>query len=422
MKGGFLGIDSGPLADALAIRGTFTLMRDYGTWGLRQAVLVVRDTDVVDAGTLADARMQVTGQRGLRYLSHVEFDPPLAIRDLRQGIAARFRSAFDRAIASEGNLASGTWDEVKRVLLELASSDADALRDLFEGAVPDSPPRRLLALEKDATSLAAEIFDARREDRLLLRRTSARGDSPFVTALTGGRAYEDPVVDFDARRVPGMEGIENPNGVAKFQRGNELLVVCNVNKKPLEATLGADLIYYNEPLESFVLVQYKMLQESGSGEPMYRPDAQLRDEIDRMLKVPIGAFNGDPLSWRLHPSACFLKLCDPPKQNTSPEQLLRGMYLPLAYLDVIEKSKHQGKGPRKGTVLGTDTVTRFLTNGLFVKLVRGGWIGSYAATSADLRNIVHAQYDADHSVTVAAQRTISAWGLPELRARPSKRV
>ena len=62
--------------------------------------------------------------------------------------------------------------------------------------------------------------------------------------------------------------------------------------------------------------------------------------------------------------------------------------MPLGYLDVVTASPDLGKGARGAEALSHETLARSLGNKLFVGLVRGGWIGSYSATSTDLRTVV----------------------------------
>ena len=86
------------------------------------------------------------------------------------------------------------------------------------------------------------------------------------------------------------------------------------NRLPLEEQTGADLIYYNETYHSFIMVQYKAM-ENGSDGPEFRwqPNDRLADEIERMesLLAELGkAPNSQtPGSFRLHNNPFFLKFC-----------------------------------------------------------------------------------------------------------------
>ncbi|EHN09766.1 hypothetical protein PAI11_34080 [Patulibacter medicamentivorans] len=178
--------------------------------------------------------------------------------------------------------------------------------------------------------------------------------------------------------------------------------MVNVNRQPLERTTGADLIYINETMPSFVLVQYKTMRREGDPPKLlYRPDAQLAAELDRMRKIAPGRDDRSPMSFRLSPGACFLKLCKPVVRLDYTQDLVSGMYLPLSYYDALANS-NEVAGPRGGAVFSYDTVRRHIDNTLFVSLVRGGWVGSRGATTKRLKDLVLNGLDADRSVTVAA--------------------
>jgi hypothetical protein len=58
------------------------------------------------------------------------------------------------------------------------------------------------------------------------------------------------------------------------------------NRLPLEEQTGADLIYYNETFRSFILVQYKAMEEGSHGpEFRWQLNDHLADEINRMNKL-----------------------------------------------------------------------------------------------------------------------------------------
>ena len=61
------------------------------------------------------------------------------------------------------------------------------------------------------------------------------------------------------------------------------LTVIMANRLPLEQQTGADLIYFNEAYESFVMVQYKAM-DKGSDQPEFRWQAgdQFGQEIERI--------------------------------------------------------------------------------------------------------------------------------------------
>ncbi len=153
-----------------------------------------------------------------------------------------------------------------------------------------------------------------------------------------------------------------------------------------------------------MLVQYKTFRREGDSPSrlVYRPDAQLKEELARMRRIRTSPDDGTPAGYRLHPGCCFLKFCKPVTSlDYSPRDLVSGMYLPLDYYDALVKSDDV-RGPRSGIVLSYETVARHIPNDLFVALVRGGWAGSRGDTTKKLTKILVEGLSADHSVTVAA--------------------
>ena len=111
------------------------------------------------------------------------------------------------------------------------------------------------------------------------------------------------------RDLPGFDLISaDVTGRAVFQKRDERLVIYTANKLPLEQMLGVDLIYINETRGNIVMVQYKMLEEDKQDHDnrdwIFRPDQQLRDEIERM-KLP--GFKGELSDYRLSSNPFYFK-------------------------------------------------------------------------------------------------------------------
>ncbi len=124
MRGGFFFIDNEAQEEALERFGSFTVMRDYGVWGMYQVALLVGDGGISEAGTLSDARTRVTGQRGLRYLRGIELWPPVASTALRNEVPSRLRVVLNRHRQIEGRLPNSTWKAIVDALVRLDQSPA----------------------------------------------------------------------------------------------------------------------------------------------------------------------------------------------------------------------------------------------------------------------------------------------------------
>ena len=175
------------------------------------------------------------------------------------------------------------------------------------------------ALEDSAVSLALAVFGIRPADG-----ASAVALTDDRSAASLVRPKEDAVIEHDARWIPGMDLFESHmTGKAVFVRNHERLEVYTANKRDLELLFGVDLIYFNVPRSSIVMVQYKMLQrESDPKHPdepnpewIYRPDKQLAKEIDRMKRFAI-AQGTKP--YRLNSGPFYLKFVQRDAATTSP--------------------------------------------------------------------------------------------------------
>jgi hypothetical protein len=402
----FMLLEDEKQAEVLDLGNSFTDMTRAGVkvWPASQVALLMNGGQIIEIGTVTRSRRRIaTDWHRLRYVRQRQMTP-LSMDELLAGLPARFRSSVGGRATSGGVLTERSAAAVVAVVEELRPEDGSELRRLIGRDVPAASLRgdglQSAAQEADAVRLAIDIAGIPRK---ALRDVRPDGKLSFLAQLEEVRASEDPAIAYDGMRFLDFDSIASPSGIVTFASGHERLTVVNVNRQPLERTTGADLIYINEVLESFVLVQYKTMRYEGdeTSRLVYRPDAQLRAELERMRKIKPGADDGSPDSFRLNPSTCFLKLCKPVVRLDRPQDLVTGMYLPLAYYDVLAASDTV-RGPRKGLAFSYENVGRHVGNDLFVALVRGGWVGSRGASSKRLKKLVLAGLDASRSVTVAA--------------------
>ncbi len=406
-------------AEALDRRGTFTTMTQEGTrrWPATQVALLtaVPDDDderqyIVELGTVQRSHGRVaTGWHRLRYIRHREVTP-VAASDLLAAVPGRLRETLADRLSSGGVLPPASAAATARALEALNPAAGRELRRLLSArAAPrprlPEPALQAAAQEADAVRLAVDIADI---PRRTLRDTHPDGQVPFLARLEDVRTREDTAIAYDSMRFLDFQRIEHPSGIVRFSKGYERLTVINVNRQPLERTLGADLIYINETLESFVLVQYKTMRAPANGAdgPLsYRPDQQLAEELERLRAIAPGGDDGAPESYRLNPGCAYLKLCKPVTRLDHPVgELVGGMYLPLDYYEILAASD-ETRGPRGGVIFSYQTVQRRLGNDLFIRLVRDAWIGTRGEATAQLTELVLAELDAERSVTVASAST-----------------
>ena len=265
-----------------------------------------------------------------------------------------------------------------------------------------SVPKRFrgtAALQEDAVQTALAAFGLTGSDRalhidLMEGKTSALGRVPIM---------EDSVVEHDARSVPGYELIKSDvTGHALFEKGDEQLEVFTANRRDLEHCLGVDLIYVNRTKQNMVMLQYKMLEPAGKVDDqvdwVYRPDAQLDTEIARM-KIFSSAHSPGPKEYRLNPEIFYLKFV---KRDASLAG--GGIITPLDHFEKL-RTDPVCKGPRKGLRVSYRALGgRYLRQTPFLDLVKCGYIGAHAATSAHLRVLIDAILDDNKAVVAAIQQ------------------
>lgn len=211
---------------------------------------------------------------------------------------------------------------------------------------------------------------------------------------------EDSVIEHEARAVEGYDLINSDvTGRAVFNGPDGKLEIYTANKRTLEHCFGVDLIFLNITKKNIVMLQYKMLEYGGKDDDdwIYRPDAQLAKEIARM-KVFSQANAPHPNEYRINPAVFYLKFV---KRDAHSQ---RGSIItPLDHYEKIVKSP-ECKGPRGGVRISYNSLGgRYLRSDAFMQLVRSGYIGAYAKTTAEFKALIEAVLNDNRAVVAAIQ-------------------
>jgi hypothetical protein len=314
----------------------------------------------------------------------------------------------DRAMATNLRNRLAKHDSVTPLSPKLSAAVVDRLAE-HEGnpaamqiaiANLDEPKRytRNAALQQDAVSMALGMFGIGMHERASLLEVSPEGE----TALSRVNIYEDVVIQEHARRVPGfgLIGEEDLTGRAVFEKGLERLEVITANKLPLEKVFGVDLIYYNATKQNIVMVQYKMLEPEKNDHDtdwIYRPDDQLVKEIARMKQFSKAQPPG-PLEYRINPQVFYLKFVRRDALLGKSTQTM-----PIDHFEVLQRDP-KFEGPRGGFRISYDTLDgRYLRQNPFFDLIRSGYIGAHADTTAALKTLVDSTLNNSRAVVAAIQ-------------------
>jgi hypothetical protein len=251
------------------------------------------------------------------------------------------------------------------------------------------------ALQHDAVKMALGAFGISLQERASVVEIVAG----LETALARIRIREDAVIEHDARQIPSFTLKSSfVTGRAVFENSLERLEVITANKRPLEEVLGVDLIYLNAIKQNIVMVQYKMLEaerDHGDTDWMYRPDAQLAEEIARMKAFsaarPPGAFE-----YRINPQVFYFKFV-----QRDAGLARAAITIPMDHYEVLRKDP--GCRGKKGAFrISYKTLGgRYLRQEPFLELIRAGYIGAHAETTADLKQLIDAVLENDRAVVAA---------------------
>jgi hypothetical protein len=260
-------------------------------------------------------------------------------------------------------------------------------------------------LQEDATRLALRAFGLAAHERAV--EVELVGEKE--TSLARVAITEDAVIEHDARSISGYEFVGSDlTGRAVFRKDKARLEVFTANRRRLEHVFGVDLVYVNREKSNVVMVQYKMLeavrQNGRVVDWIYRPDDQFDQELRRMRFFARREVPGVDY-YRLNPSVFYLKF-------VKRDALLgkAGILLPLEHYDDLIAAGLL-KGARGGIRLSFETLGgHYLRQRAFLDLVRTGYIGSPAETSAHLAALVDAIVRADKSIVLAIQEGLASDG------------
>lgn len=380
-----------------------------------------------DGRTISFMSLVKRGRKVASYKYGVEFFnfirlKPVPFDDITRNIGSKFTHYSIRSTSGTGrSIAPATWKEFISTLKKLrpeSSDDIDRLIILCNTSKKslDKEAFEKVAFERDAVGIALDIFKADRQE-VLKTWIPSKEPAPFLKGLKESKIFEDTMIQHDARIFGDWSLLKNyVIGAIEFIRGDEKLTVLNVNRTDIEHALGVDLLYYHHKYDSYIFVQYKRmnkeLTKDGNHEFVYRPiDKSYLSEITRMgqyINTNDGSSESlDLREYRLNPNAFYFKLC--PKITLQPlsTDLIKGMYLPMEYWEIINVSS-KCKGKKDGIIITYDNVERHLNNTLFVELVQDGWIGSRRKISSTFTNMIKSLVEDDKSVIFAYSQKVNS--------------
>lgn len=306
--------------------------------------------------------------RGLRLISGERLNDISLRQQLQAGAYDVITTAVrDRAV----ELTEARSRPILNVLRRFEPEVLDAVLADLSPPLPDAASIDRWQQEADAVRL---VLRAAALDAELPEWQAPPRDQPFLAGLVG-EPHEAILIDNDVRLMPGWQeliGASTRPDIHVFGNEHRRIEILNANATRAEAHLGVDLIYHLAPVNGFVLVQYKKLVKDSS--PV---DDRFHRQLTRMRRIAnLGTTPQTSVDYRLGPNtSCFVKLAHTREFDPTADRMMRGMYLPLGFVDLL-LADGTATGPHGGAVLGYDNVGRHLTNTQFTQLLGAGWIGT----------------------------------------------
>lgn len=380
------------------------------------AIVVDPDKQVTHIGRARKGVRAATGKRRLNLENLIELNFPIPIEQISSLAATRSRSRVQSILEDGGLFTPKAFLAVVDALVALDPGTGDLLDKFSTSSTQrlsklSAEVKTALAYQKETIASALEFSGIGRET---IGNWELKGtDAPisYLEGLPEARLLEDAMIEWDLHSVPGFDEVQSLPHVstAIFRNDETTLHVTLANKRPLEHQTGADLIYFNQTFGSFVMVQYKAMEQDEKRAALFRfPQSQLTEEIERMDRLldQLSALSVTKTSrnFRLNENPFYLKFC-PRIQKFEPNStaLTSGMYIPLDLWKRLEADSSLN-GPRGGKSLTYQNVGRFVDNGSFAMLVERAWIGTTINASKILAEWIRHISKSGRSITLAIKK------------------
>ena len=379
-------------------------------------LIVSKDNHITHVAKAKRGMRAGTELRRLNITDATRIIPPVSVTSLADSIPDRLQRWALPRLHKGGLLSPKTFVALVDALIQLAPSSCTTLRRFSQERAErigrlSKQSRNALAFQKLAVSTAVTMAGLSRDS---LQEWDPGQDSKptsFLDGLPTARFREDAMVVSDLIKLPGYDLIKTlPYPAAVFESYETRLTIVLANRLPLEEQTGTDLIYFNETFRSFVMVQYKAMEQENDEFVFRLPNEQLTLELDRMdilrnelMKWPTSV---EKDGFRLNNNPFYLKLCPRIVFNPDDTSLIRGMYIPLDYWNILSKDSSI-KGPRGGKVISYGNVGRYFDNTEFVKMVAKAWIGTTSNQTDVLENLIRSTIQSGKAVAIGVKTDLS---------------
>lgn len=407
-------------------------------WNVKEYDVVFLSFEVnkIDYMALAHkGKHVVTSKNKIEFTDILDLNS-INISHINEKMSTKIQKYFIKSSQGIGDrLTATTFDKLVEIIRELRpklKEEIDILlkkKNLIHKRFDDALRTELFMQEKDALGTALDIFsgtnklreqvfeswspkntDELEEDTYFegLKTEYKKNEGTFFLATQKKKLSEEDTLQHDLFNWPNMT-VSHTLGHTHFYNGQNRLDVFYANRNALEKTAGVDLIYYNMKYNSFILVQYKLMEKEDQ-EYVYRPDKQIDEEIKRMNSLNEKIISSNKINndndMRLNNNGFMLKLI--PNKGFKPvgNELISGMYLPLDYSNFLI-GPNGPKGKKGGRLISYNNAPRYLNNSDFIRFVNQGWIGTNNMQSEKIKDLIKEFYETNRTIIFAKEHGLN---------------
>lgn len=328
-----------------------------------------------------------TGKLKMRMYAPLLLENPISAAELAQALP--FNIA-ERASSAERlkRIPAKEWMPLLNCIKQLRPDIAELLdalirrREEARRIVGDGTRLLRLMEQRDAIGLALDMASLDRQ--AVMREANYEKTDSAMSALDlldHEPLQEQDVIHQDQKIFETLLTPDMRSARFKGPCGREVRVYV-YDKKPLETVLGIDLLIYQESYKSFLLLQYKNMEQipAKRGQTWsYLVDDQIHKQMAAMATGLTAMQRQANLpqslnDWRLNSGPFYFKFCETTRPNARDDALVKGITLGLDHLTHF-LTLPDATGQHGGLRVGYDNCPRYLNNTQFVDLARDGWIG-----------------------------------------------
>jgi len=260
----------------------------------------------------------------------------------------------------------------------------------------DDPKSKRVAEQRDAVGITLNIANVDKRPILGMANVEdVQNIRSILEILDAQPIAERSLIEHDSR-IFNIELSAEAIDSASFQENGSEVRVYVVDGTPLETATGTDLFIYQERYNSFLMLQYKAMENDSLIRGWsYKVDGSNLDQQLQTISALRKAFPviSSPKKFsdhRLSDDPFYFKFCERTRLSSRDDSLSAGMTINaehLAYFLSLPEAKLDGAIRR----IGYKNLPRYLNNSEFIALARSGWIGSKTTTTEMIAQIMRSR-------------------------------